>query len=71
MKSFEKTNRDIRKATNGAVEFKIYGGGVMGDEGAMVRKMRTGQLDGAAPELRRMRWWHETLPSQVDQGQLR
>lgn len=48
MKSFEKTNRDIRKATGGAVELKIYGGGVMGDEGAMVRKMRTGQLDGAA-----------------------
>ncbi len=48
MKSFEKTNREIQKATNGEVAFKIYGGGVMGDEGAMVRKMRTGQLDGAA-----------------------
>ncbi len=48
MKSFEKTNREVRKATNGEVELKIYGGGVMGDEGAMVRKMRTGQLDGAA-----------------------
>nr|WP_235037463.1 hypothetical protein [Actinomadura sp. K4S16] len=30
-----------------------------------------GQFDGATPELRRVRWWHETLPSQVDQGQLR
>lgn len=48
MKSFEKTNRDIQAATNGEVALKIYGGGVMGDEGAMVRKMRTGQLDGAA-----------------------
>jgi TRAP-type C4-dicarboxylate transport system substrate-binding protein len=48
MKSFEKTNREIKKATNGEVALKIYGGGVMGDEGAMVRKMRTGQLDGAA-----------------------
>lgn len=48
MKSFEKTNRDIKSATNGEVELKIYGGGVMGDEGAMVRKIRTGQLDGAA-----------------------
>ncbi len=48
MNSFEKTNRDIRKATNGEVVMKIYGGGVMGDESAMVRKMRTGQLDGGA-----------------------
>jgi TRAP-type C4-dicarboxylate transport system substrate-binding protein len=48
MKSFEKTNREIKKATGGEVALKIYGGGVMGDEGAMVRKMRTGQLDGAA-----------------------
>lgn len=48
MKSFEKTNREIREATKGEVALKIYGGGVMGDEGAMVRKMRTGQLDGAA-----------------------
>ena len=48
MKSFEKTNREIQKVTNGEVALKIYGGGVMGDEGAMVRKMRTGQLDGAA-----------------------
>lgn len=48
MKSFEQTNREIKKATGGAVALKIYGGGVMGDEGAMVRKMRTGQLDGGA-----------------------
>lgn len=47
-KSFEKTNRDVRRATGGAVAFRIYPGGVMGDEPAMVRKMRTGQLDGAA-----------------------
>lgn len=47
-KSFDKTNRDIQKATNGEVSLKIYAGGVMGDEGAMVRKMRTGQLDGGA-----------------------
>ncbi len=47
-KSFSKTKREIKKATNGAVVLKLYGGGVMGDEGAMVRKMRTGQLAGAA-----------------------
>jgi TRAP-type C4-dicarboxylate transport system substrate-binding protein len=34
--------------SEGEVCFKIYGGGVMGDEPAMVRKMRTGQLDAAA-----------------------
>ncbi|MEZ4461919.1 MAG: TRAP transporter substrate-binding protein DctP [bacterium] len=48
VKSFEKTNREINKATNGEVALKIYAGGVMGDESAMVRKMRTGQLDGGA-----------------------
>jgi len=47
-KSFSKTKREIKKATKGAVILKIYAGGVMGDEGAMVRKMRTGQLAGAA-----------------------
>ncbi len=47
-KSFERTNREIRKATGGQVAMKIYPGGVMGDESAMVRKMRTGQLDGGA-----------------------
>jgi hypothetical protein len=29
-----------------------------------------GQLDSATPELGRVRWWHETLPTQVGQGQL-
>lgn len=48
VKSFEKTNREINAATNGEVVMKIYAGGVMGDESAMVRKMRTGQLDGGA-----------------------
>jgi TRAP-type C4-dicarboxylate transport system substrate-binding protein len=48
MKSFEQAKRKIQKETNGEVTLKIYPGGVMGDESAMVRKMRTGQLDGAA-----------------------
>ncbi len=47
-KAFEKTARDLRERTGGAVEMKIYAGGSMGDESAMVRKMRHGQLDGAA-----------------------
>jgi len=47
-KAFERMGREIAKKTDGAVELKLYPGGVMGDEPAMVRKMRTGQLDGAA-----------------------
>lgn len=46
--SFEETAREVETETEGAVEIKLYPGGVMGDEPAMVRKMRTGQLDGAA-----------------------
>jgi TRAP-type transport system periplasmic protein len=33
-----------QKISNGNVEVKIYPGGVLGDEGDMVRKMRVGQL---------------------------
>lgn len=47
-KAIQSTGREIKKATDGAVCFKVYGGGVMGDEAAMVRKMRTGQIDAAA-----------------------
>lgn len=38
----------ISSATNGAVSIKYYPNGVQGDERAVVRKMRLGQLDGAA-----------------------
>lgn len=37
-----------RKATNGAVTLRIYPGGVSGDEDAVIRKMRVGQLQAAA-----------------------
>jgi len=36
-----------REASNGQVELRIYPGGTAGDEGAMVRKIRIGQLHGA------------------------
>jgi TRAP-type transport system periplasmic protein len=36
-----------KKASEGTVELKIYPGGVAGDEGDMVRKMRIGQLHAA------------------------
>jgi TRAP-type C4-dicarboxylate transport system substrate-binding protein len=48
MNTFQAIAREVRERTGGAVELKLYGGGVMGDEAAMVRKLRTGQLDGAA-----------------------
>ncbi len=37
----------VRHETGGAVEFRIYYGGVMGDDRVMYRKMRIGQLQGA------------------------
>jgi len=48
MKTFQAINRELKKETDGEVSLKLYAGGVMGDERAMVRKMRSGQLDGAA-----------------------
>jgi TRAP-type C4-dicarboxylate transport system substrate-binding protein len=48
MKTLAKVGRDIKAKTHGEVAIRYYPGGVMGDESAMVRKMRHGQLDGAA-----------------------
>ena len=39
---------DVREGTNGEVGFKLYSGGVQGDEKTMLRKIRVGQLHGAA-----------------------
>lgn len=47
-KAFKQVAREVKERTDGAIAIKIYAGGTMGDEPAMVRKMRTGQLDGAA-----------------------
>ena len=38
---------EVQQKTNNAVQFKIYPGGVMGDERDMVRKMHIGQLHAA------------------------
>ena len=38
----------VEKASNGRLEFKIYPGGVMGDEPDMLREIRLGELQGAA-----------------------
>ncbi|MFZ0391846.1 MAG: TRAP transporter substrate-binding protein DctP [Calditrichia bacterium] len=40
-------NKEIQQATNGEVKFKIYPGGVQGDEKDVLRKIRLGQLHSA------------------------
>ena len=39
---------EIKARTEGRVVFKFYGGGVMGNDKKVLRKMRIGQLQGAA-----------------------
>lgn len=43
---FEEFTKDVSQKTGGEVGFRIYPGGVMGDDMAMYRKMRVGQLNG-------------------------
>ena len=46
MKNFREMDKEVRAATNKAVQFKVYPGGVRGDEIDVLRKIRTGQLHG-------------------------
>jgi len=46
-KQFDLFQEAVRKKTDGQVAFRVYYGGVMGDDRAMLRKMRIGQLHGA------------------------
>ena len=46
VEQFEKFSAKILEDTDGEVGFRIYPGGVMGDDQAMLRKMRVGQLHG-------------------------
>lgn len=39
--------REVEERTDGRVDFKFYPGGVMGDDRAVLRKIRLGQLHGA------------------------
>jgi TRAP-type C4-dicarboxylate transport system substrate-binding protein len=43
---FDRFAKEISEKTGGEVGFRIYPGGVMGDDQAMYRKMRVGQLQG-------------------------
>ena len=47
MKVLREHGKAIEQRTNGAVKLKFYPGGVMGDDKAVLRKMRVGQLHGA------------------------
>ncbi len=46
--TYEKLAEDITARTGGEVGFKIYWGGVQGDEKDMIRKIKLGQLHGGA-----------------------
>jgi TRAP-type C4-dicarboxylate transport system substrate-binding protein len=48
MKTLERGAVNIEKATEGRVKTKYYPNGVQGEERDVIRKMRLGQLDGAA-----------------------
>ncbi len=48
MTVFKAGAKEIKKKSNGVINIKIYGGGRRGDEKVVVRKMLSGQLDGAA-----------------------
>ncbi len=47
MKALRNAGAEVQKATEGRVKLKFYPGGVMGDDKAVLRKMRIGQLHGA------------------------
>jgi len=48
VKALKDAAAETAQATGGRVQFKIYPGGVQGDEQTVLRKMRAGQLQGAA-----------------------
>jgi TRAP-type transport system periplasmic protein len=46
VKQFQEFAKEVALKSNGEIEFRIYSGGIMGDDQAMYRKMRVGQLHG-------------------------
>jgi TRAP-type C4-dicarboxylate transport system substrate-binding protein len=48
MKTMREGAKEIKKATDGRVKFKFYTGGVMGNDSAVLKKIRLGQLQGGA-----------------------
>jgi TRAP-type transport system periplasmic protein len=47
IKAFQALNQEMMKKTENKVQFRIYPGGVLGDERDMLRKMKIGQIQGA------------------------
>lgn len=45
-KTLKKFSKEVKKKTDGRVKFKIFFGGVQGDEPDVLRKVRVGQLHG-------------------------
>lgn len=48
MQNFEAANRELRRRTSNRLSVRWYAGGVQGDEAEVIRKIRSGRLDGAA-----------------------
>ena len=48
MKAFNKLNQEIIEKAGGEVEFRVYTGGVMGNDADLLRKIRVGQIQGGA-----------------------
>ncbi len=48
VKTLNLVNTEVMKKTENKVQFRIYPGGVLGDEMDMLRKMKIGQLQGVA-----------------------
>jgi len=48
VKAFNTINAEVMKKTGNTVQFKIYAGGVLGDEMDMLRKLKIGQIQGVA-----------------------
>ncbi len=47
MRGLEAWNREIRRRTDRQLQIRFYAGGVQGDEPEVIRKIRSGRLDGA------------------------
>jgi TRAP-type C4-dicarboxylate transport system substrate-binding protein len=45
MRGLDAWNREIRRRTDRALQFRFYAGGVQGDEPEVIRKIRSGRLD--------------------------
>ena len=48
IKAFNTVNAEVMKKSENKVQFKIYPGGILGDESDMLRKMKIGQIHGVA-----------------------